>query len=400
MTDSKWQPRANFIDRRDLGVHMTFAPDKKRPIFNWMYYKEAFSSTLVRETIRELGMAGPILDPFVGVGTVPLECKYNGIASVGRDASPVAVLASTVKTRNYAKEELDKAMLECSKIIERKSERPRMDWMFELFRPDLVLPQRNLQFIKQAREHIESIGDARVRDFLLLGLISILPQCTYLIKDGGVLKIAKNKRAADARALFKKKVRRMCNDVATYGVVYDEPDIQLGSATSINLPDNSVGGIITSPPYINNVDYTKVYGLELSLYNPNLNPKDVRKSMVRSFIRKGDAHIKVKSDYVMNILVGSLGHNIPLLAYAYFTDMLQVLRECKRVMAPGAVCSMVVGNAVLERAHIECDAILAKMAEDEGMECEIWVGSFRHADVPVKGKLPVRESAVIMRKSA
>ncbi|MGB9635221.1 MAG: hypothetical protein ACPL0A_01965, partial [Candidatus Micrarchaeia archaeon] len=73
-----------IISRKELGPYLTFQPDKKRPIFNWFYYKEAFSSRFVSTILREFDVNGPVLDPFVGVGTVPLECKYEGIISIGR----------------------------------------------------------------------------------------------------------------------------------------------------------------------------------------------------------------------------------------------------------------------------------------------------------------------------
>ena len=39
-----------------------------------------------------------LLDPFCGTGTTLVECKKNGIASVGLEANPVVHFAATVKT--------------------------------------------------------------------------------------------------------------------------------------------------------------------------------------------------------------------------------------------------------------------------------------------------------------
>ncbi len=387
-----------FIDKPELGLHMTFQPDKKRPIFNWFYYKEAFSSHLVNTIIKEFEMSGPVLDPFVGAGTVPLECKYNGIVGIGRDANPLAVLVSTVKSRNYDDAFMAKAGDACGKMVDSIGKvKADFEWDLELFALEKAFPRRNIEAITSLRGQIEAIDDQKLREFLLVALISTLPQVSYVMKDGGVLKIMGNKRAGDAKALFRKKIKYMLRDIKGYGVAYDEPNIEVGSAMQLNLQDNSVNGIITSPPYLNNVDYTKIYGIELSLLGRKYGVKDVRQNMVRSFIGRNGSHMKMDADYVYEKLAAHMG-SPPIVAYAYFTDMLKVIEECHRVMRSGAVCAMVVGNSVMQRVNIECDTILAEMAGDFGMESEVWVGSVRQADVPVKGKMPVRESAIIIKK--
>jgi len=386
-----------FIERPELGQDMTFQPDKKRPIFNWFYYKEAFSSHLVDTLIKEYEMSGPVLDPFVGMGTVPLECKYNGIISIGRDANPLAVLVSIVKCRNYDDEFLAKAENAYARMLDSIGKvKADFEWEFELFPIEKAFPRRNIEVIKSLRTQIEAVDDQKMREFFLVALLSIIPQVNYVLKDGGVLKIIQNKRAGDAKALFRKKVRVMLKELKMYGIAYDEPNIEVGSATHLNLQNNSVNGIITSPPYLNNVDYTKVYGIEMSLLGMKGGVKEIRQNMVRSFIGR-NASVKMDADYVYEKLMSHMG-SPPLVAYAYFTDMLKVIEECHRVMRSGAVCAIVVGNSVLQRVNIESDLILAEMAEDFGMESQVLVGNVRHADVPVKGKMPVRESAVIIRK--
>lgn len=387
-----------IIEKPELGPYMTFQPDKKRPIFNWFYYKEAFSSPLVNTLIRGFEMSGPILDPFVGAGTVPLECKYNGIVSIGRDANPLAVLVSTVKCRNYDDIFISKvADISAKQVYSIGKVKADFEWVPELFALEKAFPKRNIEAITSLRGQIEAVDDQKVREFLLVALISIIPQVSYVLKDGGVLKIMGNKRAGDVKALFRKKVKFMLRDLKAYGVAYDEPNIEIGSAKQLGLQSNSVNGIITSPPYLNNVDYTKVYGLEMSLLGKKYNTKEIRQNMVRSFIGRNGSHLKMDADYVYEKLAAHIGSPPPI-TYAYFTDMLKVIEECHRVMRSGAVCAIVISNSVLQRVNIECDIILAEMAEDFGMESEVWVGSTRHADVPVKGKVPIRESAVIIRK--
>lgn len=384
-----------------LGKYMTFQPDKNKPIFNWFYYKEAFSSELVYAIIKEYNISGPVFDPFVGVGTVPLECKYLGISSKGIDTSPLAVLVSNVKTRNYTKKQLDDVLSTLDSLLdgvnENKFEICKFEWNYELFPPYLAFPRRNLDFIKRIREKIDSINDTLIKDFFLVALLSILPQCSYIIKDGGVLKIMKNKHAGNARVLFKKKVKRMVKDYKSYGITYDEPSINLGNATHFDLDDSSINAIITSPPYINNIDYSKIYGLELSLIYPNFDFTSLRSTMLRSFIGK-NPNVKIEEDYLNEVLTSMIGPNPPLIAYTYFKDMFNVVMEANRVLSKNGIFACVVGNSIMEKSHIKADEIIAQFGKDLGMECEIRVGIYRKTEVQVKGKVPVRESCVILKK--
>src|SRR5713226_2398309 len=69
-------------------------------IHQWYQIIMGFDWKLVRFLIErlEIGQDHLVLDPFCGAGTTLVQCKKQGIQSVGIDANPVCVLASRVKT--------------------------------------------------------------------------------------------------------------------------------------------------------------------------------------------------------------------------------------------------------------------------------------------------------------
>jgi hypothetical protein len=90
-------------EKLEFGPLATFMPNKARPVYNWLYYKEGFSRELV---IKLLNMFSPdrkdwVLDPFCGVGTTLLACLESGVNSVGFDVHPLSVFASRVKLAEY-----------------------------------------------------------------------------------------------------------------------------------------------------------------------------------------------------------------------------------------------------------------------------------------------------------
>ena len=378
-----------FSERFELGRFFTFEPSKGNPVYNWFYYKEAYSPEFVSQMLDEFKINGKVLDPFCGVGTTLLASKSKGIFSAGIDSSPLAVFASRVKSADYSEEDLQAVEKSLALMFQEKGY-PRLRWVFELFQVEKAFPPANLRDILLMRERLEKAETENARNLLLLALVSILPMCSFVLKDGGVLKIVK-KSVAPAKEMFKRKVKRMVKELRESPIQGPLPHISLGDARKMPFEDESFDALITSPPYLNNIDYTKVYGLELSLLEMSFRATaEARKGSLRSFITSKAEAENLPPE------IEEIASRIPI-AGTYFADMENVLKETKRVLKPGCSSCCVVSNSVIHETHIPVDEILAEIGERLGMEAEIMVGLERTADVrPVKVK--TRESAVILRK--
>ncbi len=379
-----------ITNRFELGPFFTFEPSKEKPIYNWFFYKEAFSPEFVEKTLDDFGItAGNVLDPFSGIGTTALAAKSRRLQAHGLDASPLAVFAGMVKTRNYTQADVDAVEGFMKNVFQEKTQ-PRIRWDFELFRIEKAFPPANLRDMLSVREKIAQVENQNAHNLLLLALVSIIPMCSFVLKDGGVLRIAK-KSVAPVREMFKRRVKRMVSDIAEHQVVGPEPEIYLADARDMPFDSETMDAVITSPPYLNNIDYTKVYGLELSLLE--MDPESARVARarsLRSFITSSASVPEIPPE------LGEIGHRIPV-AGTYFSDMEKVLYETFRVLRPKCSASFVVGNAVIHETHIAVDEILAEMGERIGFESEIRVGLERIADVR-PAKVKTRESAVIFKK--
>ncbi|MBN1169499.1 hypothetical protein JXA56_00595 [Candidatus Micrarchaeota archaeon] len=368
-----------------LGTLMTFELSRKKPVHGWFWYKEGYAPEIVKRAIAN--DTKKIVDPFCGVGTTLLAAKENRIDSAGVDASPLAVFASKVKTDDYSGKDMElvKKFLAKDTRLEESG-----GWEFELFDPRAAFPKRNYNQILGLRRAIEN-EEPRVRNLLLLALLSILPQASIVLKDGGVLKIRKDKRALPAKEIFKRKVKRMIRDLenAPKGHV---PDVYLGDARALDIEGDSADLVVTSPPYLNNIDYSKVYGLELSLLEMSrAKAEEARMRAIRSFVGR---NMKVGE---MPPEVGALGEQIPIIG-TYFRDMEQAIAEMHRILKNGKEAHIVVSNSVIHQTHVLVDEIFAEMAKRIGFSgIRIVVGAERIADVKPQ-KVKTRESIVILRK--
>jgi methylase of polypeptide subunit release factors len=393
-----------------IGPYMTFDTPKTLPLHSWFWYKEGYSPQIVDWAIEQEGKKPEnLLDPFCGVGTSLLTAKAAGINSTGVDASELAAFITRAKTRDYDAKDIEQVK-EFSARVFSESRGPAASWDFELFDVRTAFPKRNLNDILFLRERIET-QDSKTRDLLLLALLSILPQVSLVVKDGGVLKISKRKSAMPIKNAFRRRVKKIVADLENNPVLAPEPEVYLGDARAMALPDECMDMIVTSPPYLNNIDYSKVYGLELSLLEMSkAAAQEVRMRSVRSFIRTGEPRLKT----ALPPEVGEIGEQIPVIG-TYFSDMEGAIKEMFRVLrpmerssmdhrtlgrsvGPGSGAYVVVSNSVIHETHVLVDEILAEIGERIGFSCEIVVGAERIADV-LPQKLKTRESVVIMKKS-
>ncbi len=378
--------------KSELGKYMTFEHSKFKPVFGWFWYKEGYAPELVDfsfdfEKISQF--ENPIiLDPFCGTGTTLLSSKIKGFDSIGVDASSLAVFLSKVKTSDYSKEDLELAL----KFLDKKlPQNESYRWDFELFSARAAFPKRNYNEILSLRSAIES-EEGLDRDLLLFALLSILPQASIIQKDGGVLKIKKEKRALPAKEIFRRKVKQIVRDISTINYFGHSPSIYLGDARALDIQDESVDLVVTSPPYLNNIDYSKIYGLELSLLEMSKSAAQaMRMRALRSYIGSDMAVSQMPPE------VGEIGEKIPIIG-TYFKDMEQAISQMYRVLKPSRSAHINVSNSVIHETHVLVDEVFAEMAERIGFsDVEIIVGSERVADVR-PAKVKTRESIVIMRK--
>lgn len=367
-----------IVDKQEWRDLATFVPNKRTPVYNWFYYKEGFAKQLVEELMNMFSIDEncTVFDPFCGSGTTLLACKQHNINSVGVDVLPISVFASRVKTANYDVSRLREAARSISrtKFFVAATTEKFPGIFYKAFNKYAL---QDIIFLEQEIRRI----DRELREFFTLALINASLKCSFARKDGSVIKIQK-RPVAPLRKMFRRSVSRMIKDVEKSALPGVCPSIELGDARMLSIQDDSIDAVITSPPYLNQIDYTKVYAIEEHFIRGEAVPG------VRAYIG-----LKPKeSDFLPEL-------ELPVQARIYFEDMFAVIKEMYRVLKNGGHAAIVVGNGYVD-GIIDSDIILAYLAENIGFTVEnVYVLNTRFAleDRTTKRGI-LRESLIILRK--
>ena len=373
-------------ERMDLGALVTFIPNKKIPIYNWFYFKEGFSRDFVYLIIDffKLGSDQWVLDPFLGVGTTLLACKEKSVNGIGVEVNPLFLFIANIKLADYNIEEI---RTWSRWLFSQKFKKPSLKEVSPLIRS--AFNKYNLEDIIFFRDKIMEIEDEHIRNFMLLALMRASSKITYAYKDGAVIKIIK-KPTPPFRPFFKRTVKSMIRDLKKMKFGKAILKTYLGDARQMKyIHDEEVDAIITSPPYLNKIEYTKVYEIESELF---LGKNNV--SMVRSYI--GLIPRKTSND-LPNFLREM---DLPPIALSYFQDMWKVTGEMYRVLRKEGKGAIVVSEGIFPDRIVESDIIIARLALEVGFKkAKIWVVNRRVATRNRTIKIGVaRESIIFVYK--
>lgn len=362
--------------RHEMGELATFKPNSDLSVYRWFYFKEGFARDLVSSLIDRF-KPKRVLDPFCGSGTTLLACKERGIYSEGIDASPLAVFVTRVKTEDY---DIDAIKKEDERIM---GLRP-VETKEKKFNDPIIkraFPPRVMKEIMFYKGYIENIDDEKTRNFFLFALMTAGMKSSFAFKDGAVLKLEK-RPLPPLRQSFKRQVYKMISDLEFFSAK-GQCKSNVGDARMLSY-DSEFDAVITSPPYLNKIEYTNIYRIELELFL-----ETESKPQLRSYL---GAHGKTYEKF----------SSLPVTGQSYFADMDMVMRGISSSLKDGGKAAVVIGNACYpdEGIVINSDEIIADIAQNHGLATmeiicvnERWCTRNRTEKIN-----QVRESVVIMEK--
>ena len=285
---------------------------------HWIYpYKGKFHPQMIRALLNIIGLkeGDTVFEPFSGSGTTALEAQLLGINFIGIDISPLCVMQGKDKTGSiYVIDEIKELKNEILANI--KSNLFQTENNYYSLIDKLSKDERVKNFYILARLLAVSDNSRRNRDFIN-SFIKNIDLMIYSIKDYIEIKEKLNLRLGDVK-------------------------IEVGDSRNVRLPDNSVDGIITSPPYSIALDY---------IQNDIHSLKDL-----------GYDVLKMRNDFI-----GVRGNGKSRVEL-YNEDMKKSYSEMYRVLKPNKYAVIVIGNATYQGQEIKTVEFTTKYMEDIGFK--------------------------------
>lgn len=282
-----------------------------------------------------------VYDPFSGSGTVALEAWVAGRNIIANDLSPYAAILTRAKLFPYdsledALDDMDELADEAATVVEYIDLRRVPKWVRDFFHPKTLRETLGWTYVLRRRR----------RWFLLASLLGILHHqrpgflsfpsshtVPYLRKKAfppsKFPELYKYRSLADR---FEAKIDRAFRRVPDLDEAFERRCFQ--KSAHLLTPPAKVDAIITSPPYMRQLDYGRDNRLRLW------------------FLGVEDSH--------------ALDHKISPRKDAFLKLMGQCFKKWKTVLKPDKYCILVVGDGSSEFRDANLPRLISRIATREG----------------------------------
>lgn len=326
-----------------------------------------------------------ILDPMMGSGTVVALARARGHRAVGVDIDPLAVLISKTwttaadaeATRSKAREVLVRAR-NIFYSLSQKEAYPRgadsetrqfIAYWFDGY------ARRQLAALSLA---IGGVRNELTRNILLCALSRLI-----ITKKAGASLAMDLSHSRPHKTFKRAPVKPFQKFLAAVDRVVDNcvhhnqakrgqsPRLYLGDARALPMQSASIDMVLTSPPYLNAIDYIRCS--KFSLVWMGYRIPDLRLLRAESVgteaadgISEKDAEIKTIIAN-LNLRSSLLARDRAALAH-YIDDMRSAMRETARVLVPGGTAVYVIGENTVRGTYIRNAKILCAVAKLCGLK--------------------------------
>jgi SAM-dependent methyltransferase len=334
-------------------------------------------------TLRELKRHAVVLDPMAGSGTVVRQAAEFGHRAIGFDLDPLAVLMTKVWTIPVDDEIVarlaSEVLAEAEALHPRSIELPWIDhddetrrfiesWFAEPQRSDLRRISYLLSHLDRPRLRFEKRAAAEVLRLALSRIIVTKDRGASLARD--VSHKAFETSDFEVIPAFERSVqaiRKLLTDAPPPGNV----DIRLGDARNLASVGNAeVDAVLTSPPYLNAIDYMRGHRLSLVWLGHRVSDlRHIRANSIdseRAPNHPQSAHLFKDIQEPMGA-VEELSSRRASMVARYSEDIYRLMSEVARVLKPTGRAILVVGNSCLKGAFIQNSGGVIKAASMVGL---------------------------------
>ncbi len=329
-------------------------------------YPAKFIPQLASRLIQNFTKKGDLVcDPFMGGGTTIVESLVNNRKVIGVDINEVAWLITKAKATPIEPTLLNKEIKNLvsnlyflEPTFDKKQKRLINEELSKIEKRDGKI---DYWFKKEAKEELAiiidrilKVKDENIRFFFLCGFSNILKNCSiWLMKS---IKPTRdiNKEIPPAFSIFKRQITMMQNrNKIYYGTLSNEVksylsdcvQIKIGDARKVNVGNNEVNLVVTSPPYVTSYEYADIHQLTVFWLNYAKDLDEFRKKFIGTS-HHDDKRINVNSEIAEETLSKLAKKSLKKSkeVATYFTEMNESFNEMYRYLKKDGKACIVIGN--------------------------------------------------------
>lgn len=325
-----------------------------------------------------------VLDPMMGSGTVLAMARSWGHKAVGFDLDPLAVLISKVWTTSCNRDEVRQQARNALSVARTIFESLSQGDAYPRAADDETRAFISYWFDGYARRQLAALSEAidRVHHGATLDILWCAFSRLIITKQFGASlamdlshsrphRVFERAPAKPFRKFLSAVERVLENTIDSKSESRGPaPSIHEGDARQLPLNSNSVDLVLTSPPYLNAIDYIRCS--KFSLVWMGYSVAQLRQLRTDSIGTEVGGSLPF-DDPEINEIVHALhlrprldSKNERILA-RYIDDMRRAIREVSRVLSPSGKAVYVVGENTLRDTYVRTSVIVSKLAEIAGL---------------------------------
>lgn len=363
----------------------------KEPIHNWYKFTAGFSFRLVNEILsiesKLLNEEVMVYDPFAGCGTTLVSCQKKGVTAFGNEGQNFMYDIIRAKLNWGLENDRIKSILNSLLHQARQEYQSVKKSMIHELLWSLYTPS-NIKKLYALKRQITFIEAEDYRLFFQLALSQTLHKTSN--HPIAAPYIVRNKTFSDvenAFVVFESVVSNMCQDLLSLSGKVGTAKIFLHDSRRHNreIRTGLFNTCITSPPYLNNLDYGEVSKVHSHFFGYTENWNEITEKVRKKLVTSATTHYSTSdfdidgfkntefaesNDKLMPSLLKlydkihkeSKGKSFDILTLLYFKDMFEVLKETNRVLQGGGRSYLVVGDSAPYNVFVPTTQLLGKIA--------------------------------------
>lgn len=368
------------------------------PVHNWYKFTAGFSYKFVDSILDEEAKSkNPIVfEPFAGCGTTLVSSQKKQIKAIGNEGQEF--MFDVIKAKlNWDIDEFQcmENLKQINKYIKEHLRGFNIEQDSHPLLQSLYTPE-TLTILYLIRNGLKEVESEKTRLFFKLALSQIMHKSA--IHPIAVPYISRTKKLAHEGQPWEKfqtTVSQMLLDINPLKDITCSSDIYLQDSRKRNkqIEESSCNVCITSPPYLNNLDYGEVSKVHTHFFDITNNWNDITTKVRQKLVTGATTHYK-ESEFnldtfkysefaqgnksifadlsdtffqIKNIAKDRKGKkSFDILMMHYFEDMYNVLKEIKRVLKPNSKAYLILGDSAPYGVYVSTTKILGEISKSVG----------------------------------